>query len=171
MSLPLHHLIRAAALALAAAAACSVGTGGLGGDGGPDRAASTATCPAGLTDQASWPANSTVTACARPCGPDGIGIQACGQIDRSTCQKQNGCLCLESPCVQCADCAYMTLSDCYIPTNAATPPACEDEVKKGEACAPACSRRLCLRKDGKTACVCNVEGVYACGDWSGSGWK
>jgi hypothetical protein len=30
---------------------------------------------------------------------------------------------------------------------------------------------LCLERDGKTACLCNREGKYACADWNGAAWQ
>jgi hypothetical protein len=165
------HLLAAAAALVAAG--CSVSSHGL--DNGTDAAAGgasgTAPCPSGLTQQAGWPAGSTVTSCARACGPDYLGAQTCKQSDLSTCKKEGGCVCLEEPCVTCADCTFWNLPDCYVPTNTAVPPTCEGEVGKGKPCAPACGKLVCLRKDGKTACICNDAGKYACGDWGASGWK
>jgi hypothetical protein len=157
-----------------AGGACSVDGGGLGPlpDGATGGAGGGAACPAGLTEQASWPAKSQVTSCTRWCGPDDIGMQVCSQVDRSTCQAKPGCVCLESPCVTCATCAFLSVPDeCYVPTNAATASACKSGVGNGVGCSPACGRTLCLQPDGKQACVCNSHGKYACADWNGSGWQ
>jgi len=157
---------------VAGASACGVSETGLGGatDSGTG-GANGGICPAGLTDQASWPVSSPVDFCSRVCGPDGIGVQTCSRTDQATCKGKSGCLCVEAPCVTCANCAFLTMPTCYVPTNPTAAVACADGVAKGGACAPACERRLCLRKDGKTACVCNNQGKWACGDWSDSGWK
>jgi hypothetical protein len=153
--------------------ACSVNGEGLLGvhDGSTGGAAGVTVCPSGLTDQAGWPANTADTSCVRTCGPDGIGLQQCHQTDQATCQKASGCVCLEGPCVACEDCAFLALPDCYVPENAATAPLCADGVVRQGACAPACGKRLCMHKDGKTACLCNSEGRYACADWGDSGWQ
>ena len=124
-----------------------------------------------LTDQAGWPANTAYTSCTRSCGPDDVGEQTCSQTDRAACQAVSGCVCLEGPCVTCGTCTFRELSDCYVPTNAATASLCTDGVVRNGACAPACSKHLCLRKDGKTACLCNSQGHYACADWGDSGWE
>jgi hypothetical protein len=105
------------------------------------------------------------------CGPDGIGFETCSQSARATCQAEIGCVCLETPCVLCAGCTFGSMPECYVPTNVAAPPFCADDVRRGASCAPACDRRLCLEKDGKTGCVCNRQGKYACADWGDSGWK
>jgi hypothetical protein len=173
MNPPRHCLIRAAAFALLVwPAACSVSTDGLGpSDGATDGTGGYPACPVGLTDQASWPANSNIGSCLRTCGPDDVGSQVCSQVDRTACQKRSGCVCLEAPCAACPDCSFVNPSECYNPTNMGNAPLCTDEVGKGNDCAPACGKRLCLRKDGKTACICNEHGKYACGDWGDSGWK
>lgn len=167
-------LIRAAALtclAMAMTGGCSIDDTGLGpAPDGATGTGGTSACPAGLTLQASWPARSTSTTCARPCGPDEIGLQTCSQTDRATCQAKAGCVCLEAPCVTCAACA-LPLSDCYQPTNGATATACASGVGEGRGCSPACGRRLCLLADGKTACICNSQGKYACAAWSGAAWQ
>lgn len=171
----LRRTIRLLAAALVATAgACGVSTTGLGpaADGSAGGAGGSAMCPAGLTDQAGWPAKTSSTSCSRPCGPDGIGVEACSQTDQATCQAKSGCLCLEALCVACGDCAFPPpLPDCYVPTNAVTATLCADGVSKGGACGPACGRHLCLQADGKTACVCNKQGKYACADWNGSSWQ
>jgi hypothetical protein len=174
MKPPQRCQLVAAGLAMVAMSfGCGVSTGGLGNE--PDGAAEAgdnAACPVGLTDQAGWPANSkTVTSCARTCGPDDIGVQTCKQTDLASCKKESGCVCLAEPCVACADCVFLTLPNCYVPSNASSVAACGGEVGKGKACAPACGRLLCLRKDGRTGCICNAQGKYACGDWGASGWK
>ncbi len=168
----LRHTIRfAAAALLATAGACGVSTDGLGIPPDAGSAGGPGICPAGLTDQAGWPAHTAATSCVRVCGPDGIGLETCGQSDRTTCQATSGCVCLETPCVRCAGCTFQTAPDCYVPTNAAAPPFCADGVSRGASCAPACDRRLCRQEDGKTGCVCNGHGKYACADWGDSGWK
>ena len=168
------HLLSAAAFAIVTLPiGCSVSSNGLGGDAdGAAGAGGNAACPAGLTHQASWPASSsTVTTCSRPCGPDDIGVQTCKQTDLASCRKESGCVCLTEPCVACADCVFLTLPECYVPSNVSSPPACVGEVSKGAACSPPCGKLLCLRTDGKTGCVCSAKGKYACGDWGDSGWK
>jgi hypothetical protein len=153
-------------------AACSVSSTGLGPiPDGSTGAGGNGACPAGLTEQASWPAKTQATSCSRPCGPDAIGMQVCSQTDRATCQAKPGCVCLEAPCVTCAACAFAALSDCYVPTNTASAAACPSDALSGGTCAPACGRRLCLQADGKTACVCNGHGKYACAEWNGTGWR
>lgn len=151
------------------ASACTINDAGLG----PTRDAGSTSfiCPAGLTDQANWPAGTTSTSCQKPCGPDEIGLKTCGQTDRTTCQATSGCVCLETPCVACANCAFQTISDCYVPSNAAPAPTCTKDVAEGGACAPACGRTLCLEADGKTGCVCNAQGKYACARWGETTWK
>ncbi len=159
------------ALAMAVwASACTISDTGLGQP--PDAGQSgLAVCPAGLTDQANWPAGTSYTSCAKPCGPDDIGIRSCSQTDKSTCLAPGGCVCLESPCVACASCALRSNSDCYLPTNAVSVPACAKEVTQGGACAPACGKILCLEADGKTGCLCNAQGKYACATWAETTWK
>ncbi|HEX7509573.1 MAG TPA: hypothetical protein VF550_22575 [Polyangia bacterium] len=162
----------AALLMAALASACSVSETGLGpmpdaGSGG------TAICPAGLTDHANWPAGTANPSCTKPCGPDDTGLRSCSQTDKASCQAAGGCVCLETPCVSCANCAFRTgvPADCYAPTNAASAPACAKEVTQGGACSSACSRQLCLGGDGKTGCVCNAQGKFACATWGDSSWK
>jgi hypothetical protein len=128
-------------------------------------------CPAGLTNQADWPVGTVSTSCTKRCGPDDIGIRNCGQTDRATCQATSGCVCLEAPCVACATCAFLTISDCYVPTNAASIPVCAKDVTEGGACSPVCGRKLCLEADGKTGCVCNAQGQYACATWGETTWE
>jgi hypothetical protein len=159
---------------VASAGTCSIDPTGLGPQ--PDGSAAGASgsvvwCPAGLTDQAAWPAKTSYTSCVRPCGPEGSGIQTCGQTDRATCLAKSGCLCLEAPCVTCGACAFLSLSDCYRPSNAATATLCADGVTDGTWCSPACSKRLCLQGDGKTGCMCGSQGRYACAEWNGSSWQ
>ena len=152
------------------ASACTVSETGFGPelDAG---LAGTAVCPAGLTNQANWPAETTYTSCTKPCGPDDIGIRSCGQTDRGTCQAAGGCVCLEAPCVACANCAFLTISDCYMPTNTVSVPACPKDVTEGGTCSQACGRLLCLEADGKTGCVCNAHGKWACATWGETTWK
>jgi hypothetical protein len=170
LSRPASHATRLVLLAAALGSACSVSGGGLdpvdaSPTGGP------ASCLEGLTNQASWPAGTSYTSCIKPCGPDGIGLRTCSQTDKVTCQATSGCVCLDAPCVACADCAFQPPSECYVPTNASSAPACAEGVVRGSACSPACSRLLCLKADGKTGCVCNDEGKYACATWGGTTWK
>jgi len=141
--------------------------GSIGGNGGG------AVCPAGMVDQAGWPARFAATSCTRWCGPDELGMQTCRQSDRATCQAASGCLCRERDvaCVACGPCEFLKLPECYLPTNAAAAPACPAGVARGEGCGPACGRSLCRLPDGKSACVCNREGKYACAEWDGSSWR
>jgi len=166
-------LLRTAKLGLAIVlSACGVSEEGLGSS--PDGASGSrgTVCPARFTDLAGWPASYPESACVRSCGPDDLGQQICSRVDVKTCQSKTGCVCLEEPCVLCADCTFeVALAACYLPTNGSEAPSCAAGVAKGASCAPACDRRLCKRKDGKTACLCNDEGAYACGDWGESGWK
>jgi len=158
----------------ALAGACSVSATGLGParDAGATAGTSgTAICPKGLTDHANWPAGTTYTSCTKPCGPDDIGFRSCAQIDRATCQASSGCVCLEAPCVACASCTPITISNCYVPTNTAAVPACPEEVRLGDPCSPACNRQVCLEADGKTGCVCNAQGKYACAAWGETTWN
>jgi len=158
----------------ALAGACTVSDTGLGPatDAGPTAGASgTAVCPKGLTDRASWPAGTAYTSCTKPCGPDDIGFRSCAQTDKATCQAAGGCVCLEGPCVACAGCAFPTISNCYVPTNTTTAAACAKDVKEGSACGPACGQLLCLQADGKSGCVCNAQGKYACATWGETTWK
>ncbi len=64
-----------------------------------------------------------------------------------------------------------TGSDCYLPTNTASVPACGKEVTQGGACGPACGKTLCLEADGKTGCLCNAQGKYACATWGETTWE
>jgi hypothetical protein len=173
MNLRLRELLCAAGFALMAMPiACGVSNTGLGNaTDGAAGGAGGSVCPAGLTELANWPSSSKADSCSRVCGPDGIGAQICSRTDRATCQAKGGCLCLEAPCVACADCAFLSMPTCYVASNAATAPSCANGVGKGDNCAPACDHQLCLRKDGKSACICNGEGKWACGDWRDSGWK
>jgi hypothetical protein len=165
-------IARVALLAAALGSACTT----VNGDGLDPVDASptsgTATCLAGLTDRASWPSGTNYTSCVKPCGPDNIGIRTCSQTDKTTCQATNGCVCLNTPCVTCADCVFQSsFSPCYSPTNTASVPACTEGVVRGGACSPACGKQVCLEADGKTGCVCNDEGKYACATWGGTTWK
>jgi hypothetical protein len=161
-----------AAALVVGAGACSVSSTGLSPtDASAGGASGSVVCPAGLTDQAAWPAKTSYTSCVRPCGPGGIVFETCSQIDRATCQAKRGCVCLEAPCVTCGDCPFQALPDCYLPTNGATATRCPDGVSEGGACAPACSQQLCLLADGKTGCVCGSKGTYACAEWNGANWQ
>jgi hypothetical protein len=158
----------------ALAGACAVSTTGLGPGtdaGGTDGTSGTPICAKGLTDNANWPAGTAYTSCIKPCGPDDIGFRTCSQVDRATCLATSGCVCLEAPCVACVSCTPLTSSNCYVPTNTASVPACAKEVTEGDACSPACDRQLCLESDGKTGCVCNAKGKYACATWGETTWK
>jgi hypothetical protein len=155
---------------------CSVRDDGLGsmGDAGTGGSTGATLCPSGVVDQGNWPAASPYTTCSEPCGPDDLGLRACSQVSKATCQASAGCLCIDSLCVSCAICSLHTSSECYVPTNAATAeqvPTCDKTVKKGGACSPACARQLCLQSDGKTGCVCNANGKYACAAWGETSWK
>ncbi len=130
-----------------------------------------AICAAGLIDKANWPAGFSPTSCNEPCGPDLLGARTCAQTDLATCGASSGCVCLASPCVRCADCAFLPLPDCYVPINAGAAAACAASVSDGSPCGTACDRRLCLEADGKTGCVCNAHGRYACATWGGTSWK
>ncbi len=163
----------AALVAATLAGACTMSDIGLGPapDAGPT-GGSTATCPMGLTDKADWPAGTTFTSCTKPCGPDSIGTRSCSQGEKEPCQAASGCVCLDAPCVTCGTCAFWpALPDCYVPTNAASAQACAKGVTQGGVCAPACGRQLCLEADGKTGCVCNAQGKYACATWGDTTWK
>jgi hypothetical protein len=159
-----------------ASASCSVSGDGLGslGDAGAGGSAGAALCPSGLLDKGNWPATAMYTACSEHCGPDDLGFRACSQVSRPTCQASAGCLCIDSLCASCASCSLPTSSECYVPTNTAATvqiPTCDKTVKKGGACRPVCARQLCLQSDGKTGCVCNASGKYACATWGESSWK
>ena len=169
-------------VALAWSAACGIKDDGLGvaPDGGGKAptggSGGTATCPAGIIDKANWPAGTTYTSCAQTCGPNGIGSKTCGQTNLAACQAASGCVCsvlaTSAPtCVACATCTLPAASDCYLPTNASAPPDCATSVAKGAACGPTCGKRLCIEADGKTGCVCNPQGKFACASWSGSAWN
>jgi hypothetical protein len=167
---------RAFLLVIAVSASCSVSDGGLGSvsDAGAVGSTGATICPSGLWDKGNWPAASTYTLCSEECGPDNVGLRACSQVSRETCQASAGCLCIDSLCASCAICSLRTPSECYVPTNSATLeqiPNCDKTVKKGGACSPACSRLLCLQDDGKTGCVCNAGSKYACATWGETSWK
>gem|GEM_PF-2895253 len=165
------------AVVAALVAACSVSTSGLetppapqgggatGGAGGPPP------CPLNIPDRANWPGGYTATSCLQPCGPDRIGSRKCSQTDLPTCKASPGCVCQQGPCASCTDCVFEKLPSCYQPTNTAAPSDCAAWVASGVTCSPACARQLCLRADGKTGCVCNDEGRYACATWGASTWK
>jgi hypothetical protein len=169
---------RMAVVAMATfAGACTVSTTGLGPTtdaAGTAGTSGTAICPTGLTDHATWPAGTTYTSCTKPCGPDDIGFRNCAQTDWATCQAAGGCVCLQDPgamCVACASCAPITISNCYVPTNTAAIPDCPQNISASGACSPACGRQVCLEADGKTGCVCNAQGKYACAAWGETTWK
>jgi hypothetical protein len=160
---------------LAWSEACSLNDGGLGGatDGSLGGSSDPAVCPTGMTDRASWPAGVTYISCTQTCGPDGIGLTTCGQTNLATCQAASGCVCspLAPACVTCANCTLRSSSDCYQPINANNPPDCAASVVKDAACSSPCGKQLCIQADGKTGCVCNAHGKYACAFWSGTAWK
>jgi hypothetical protein len=171
-----HTNLRSGFLAVAGllgAFSCSVSDTGLGAarDGGSGGVSGTAWCYTGTIDRANWPAGATSTSCSKSCGPDDLGIRTCSQTDLASCQATSGCVCVASPCVRCADCAFLGLPDCYAPTNAASPGNCAASVGDGGDCSPACGKLLCIQADGKTGCVCNARGKYACALWSGAAWK
>jgi hypothetical protein len=132
---------------------------------------SVATCLVGTIDRANWPAAADYASCTMSCGPDDLGRRTCSQMDLSTCRSKSGCVCLSSPCVTCADCEIEALPDCYIPLDAELGLPCATTVAKGEICSPACGRSLCIEADGKTGCVCNAQGQYACADWADGTWR
>jgi hypothetical protein len=169
-------LLVMASVASALSVSCSVKEDGLGslGDAGAGGSTGATLCPSGLVDKGNWPAASPYTTCSEACGPDNLGVRACSQVSKATCQASGGCLCIDSLCASCAICSLPASSECYLPTNAATleqVPACDKTVKKGGACSLACGRQLCLQADGKTGCVCNASGKYACAAWGESSWK
>jgi len=169
-----HRLGLGGLLAGLAFAACSVSDAGLGPthDGGSDGIVGPTICMTGTIDRANWPAAAGETSCTRSCGPDDLGVRTCGQTDVATCQRESAsCVCLVSPCAKCADCAFLVLPSCYVPTNAAAPPTCPASVINGGDCSPVCGKTLCIEADGKTGCVCNAQGKYACALWSGGNWK
>lgn len=154
--------------------ACSMSDAGLGPgrDGGSDGVVGPTICMAGTIDRANWPVAAGEASCSKPCGPDDLGVRTCGQTDVSTCQKESpACVCLASPCARCADCVFLVLPACYVPSNAASPPTCPASVANGGACSPACGKTVCIEADGKTGCVCNAKGQYACALWSAGNWK
>jgi hypothetical protein len=160
-------------IALVLFAGCAVSDRGLGPTLDAAPATGTVQCPSSLTDNAPWPAGTTYTACSQRCGPEQLGVRACGQSDSNTCQASPDCVCLDPrwPCVKCASCAFLSLSECYIPTNVAAPPTCPDSVVEGGPCTTACDRQLCIERDGRTGCMCNDRGKYACAAWNETAWK
>ncbi len=156
-------------------AGLSCGTSDVGlespGDSGMVHPGSVPTCLVGTIDRANWPASADYTSCTMACGPDDLGKRTCSQVDRSTCLGKTGCVCLSSPCVSCTDCVLEALPDCYVPLDAELGLPCAPTVAKGEVCSPACGRSLCIEADGKTGCVCNAQGKYACAGWAGDTWR
>jgi hypothetical protein len=153
---------------------CSTNDAGLGGagDGSAGRPGDLPTCLEGTIDQANWPAGATFASCIEACGPDDLGTRKCGQMDLATCRTMGGCVCLSSPCAICADCLFAApLPDCYLPLDAESGLACPKTVVRGGPCTPSCGRSLCLQADGKTGCVCNAYGKYACADWGDATWR
>lgn len=152
---------------------CSVSDTGLGlsPDASTGTPSATPVCYMGTIDRANWPAGASNTSCSKACGPDDLGIRVCSQTDLASCQATVGCVCVSAPCTKCANCALLTLPDCYTPTNAATPADCATSVRNGGDCTEACGKVLCIQGDGKTGCVCNAQGKYACAPWEGTAWK
>ena len=142
-------------------------------DAGAAGASGTTTCPAGVTDKGSWPAQMIATSCVQTCGPDDIGSTTCSQTDITTCQAGGGCVCstAAAACVKCARCAIPATGACYQPTNSTSPPDCAATVTRGGTCSQACDKLLCIQADGKTGCVCNSGKKYACAIWSEAAWK
>ncbi len=158
---------------LAGIVSCSVSNTGLGVvlDGATDGKSGIPICYQGTIDRANWPSGAGSTSCTKRCGPDDLGLRTCSQSDLATCQSSAGCVCLAAPCTKCADCALLAIPDCYVPTNAASPRTCDPSVTNGGDCSPACGKSLCIEADGKTGCVCNAHGKYACALWGGNTWK
>jgi hypothetical protein len=153
---------------------CGVSDSGLGPsrDGGSGGASGTAICYTGTIERANWPAGATSTSCTKSCGPDDLGFRTCSQTDLASCQATSGCACVASPCVKCAACVFaVALTDCYLPSNVASPRTCAATVTDGGDCSPACGKSLCIQADGKTGCVCNAHGKYACASWGTTTWK
>jgi hypothetical protein len=152
--------------------ACSVQEEGLikVRDGGPDTGP-TSLCPAGVVANASWSPAITAGSCTQLCGPDLLGTRLCAKADLAACKQTGECLCSSSPCTACPPCAFTQLSPCYQPTNAAALPACDGAVRKFGLCATTCDRKGCLQADGKTACVCNPDGYYACAPFKNGNWE
>jgi hypothetical protein len=152
---------------------CSVSDTGLGlsPDASTGTPSATPVCYLGTIDRANWPAGATNASCSKSCGPDDLGIRVCSQIDLASCQATAGCVCVSAPCTKCANCALLALPDCYVPTNAASPENCATSVKNGGDCTQTCGKVVCIQGDGKTGCVCNAQGKYACAPWEGTTWK
>jgi len=165
--------VLATVAALTGVCGCSVSDTGLGlsPDASTGEPSGTPVCFLGTVDRANWPAGATGTTCSKACGPDDLGIRTCSQTDLVSCQATTGCVCLSAPCTKCADCALLALPDCYMPSNAASARTCATSVISGGDCTPACGKSLCIQGDGKTGCVCNERGKYACAPWSGTTWK
>lgn len=154
------------------ATACAVNEDGISGrlDSGID-GGNGSFCPAGVVNNASWSPAITSGKCTRLCGPDLLGTTECTRVDLSTCQKTGDCVCPNTPCTSCTACSLPSLSTCYQPTNAPTLPACATSVRKFDACQAPCDRKGCLMADGRTACVCNPSGYYACSTWRNGTWN
>ena len=152
-------------------AACAVKDDGLvaATDGGRD-AGPTSFCPAGVVENASWSPAITVGSCTQPCGPDLLGSKLCKRVDLATCQQSGDCICSSDLCTSCVACAFTELSKCYLPSNADKLPACASSVHKFDACDATCNRKGCLLADGKTACLCNPNGYYACAPFKNGNW-
>lgn len=157
-------------------ASCGVKDEGLGSP--PDAATGgttgTVACGASVVDKGNWPAKSSYAACSQACGPDDLGSRTCSQVQAASCKASSGCVCVDTLCASCGACVFPSLPDCYRPTNApsaAEIPACDKAIRKGAACGTVCNRKACLQEDGKTACLCNNVGRYACAPWGENTWK
>jgi hypothetical protein len=166
-------ILVAAVIAWVCGFSCTTSDVGLGGDGdaGVGRPGATPTCLTGTIDGANWPTAADYSSCSKVCGPDDLGTRICSQEDISTCRRASGCVCLSSPCVTCDACELKTLPSCYEPLEVDSPPPCAATVVNEGACSPACGRSLCIEADGKTGCVCNAQGKYACATWGDGTWK
>jgi len=161
------------AVAAFGVSSCSVSDTGLGlaPDASTGTPSATQVCYLGTIDRANWPTGSPGTSCSKPCGPDDLGVRTCSQTDLASCQAAAGCVCLAAPCTKCADCALLATPDCYVPSNPGAPSTCGTAVTNGGGCTPSCGKTLCIQADGKTGCVCNAHGKYACAPWGGTTWK
>jgi hypothetical protein len=171
--LSLLAVLAAALVGLTSASSCTTSDVGLGGNGdsGVGRPGSTPTCMSGTIDGANWPAAADYSSCTKVCGPDDLGARICSQVDIATCRRSSACVCLSSPCVTCEACEFKTLPGCYEPLDVESPLPCAATVINGGSCLPACGRSLCIEADGRTGCVCNAEGKYACATWGDGTWK
>ncbi len=156
------------------ALSCGVHDNGLAPTADAGGSAGTVACGASLVDKGNWPANTSYTECSQTCGPDDLGLRTCSQNAQAACRASGGCVCIDSLCAACGACTFHSLPACYQPTNAASAaqvPACDKTIKKGGSCSAVCNRELCMQDDGKTACLCNNVGKYACATWGETTWK